>query len=124
MEQLQELTLKPAEPLVSALLLPENHSPTFPMEQALGAGVNWDTEQQLHMLLFPCLEAEGLGVLGWGLSRHTPTCHGAVECLLEECLLLWAAGAMGGSLFISPDQCMKCAAPSGGVRDDGKGHSR
>lgn len=52
-EQLQELTLKPAEPLVSALLLPENHSPTFPMEQALGAGVNWGTEQQLHTLLSP-----------------------------------------------------------------------
>lgn len=33
-EQLQELTLKPAEPLVSALLLTENHSPTFPVEQA------------------------------------------------------------------------------------------
>lgn len=33
-EQLQELTLKPAEPLVSALLLAENCSPTFPLEQA------------------------------------------------------------------------------------------
>lgn len=126
-EQLQELTLKPAEPLVSALLLTENHSPTFPMEQAQTSTrcrVNWDTEQQLHTLLFPCREGEGSGVLGWGLCRHSPTCHGAVECLLEEYLLLWATEAMGSSLFIFPEQSMMCSAPSGGVWDGGKGHSR
>lgn len=62
-----DLTLE----LLSLLLVPcysqkTTHppSPWSRHRQALGAGVNWDTEQQLHSLLFPCLEGEGSGLLG------------------------------------------------------------